>query len=153
MKLLAPPSSIARRIALAEAAISDSNARLSLLRRDLRTATRETLRASRKPLIIGGVALVALGVIAYPRRHRIMGATRRMLGSPLVRTLSARLPLLGMFLPLLSRVEHPHPDASHHGPKASRADGGSTFVARLSAVLSIVLPLMTRMLPPPRPRD
>lgn len=151
MKLLDPPSSIAHRIALAEAAISNSNARLHLLKQDLRTATREKLRASRKPFIIGGVALLALGVIAYPRRHRIMGATRRALNSPMVRTLSARLPLLGMFLPLLNRAEHPRPGDSHQGPPARRADDGGTFVAKLSAVLSIVLPLMTRLLPP-RPR-
>lgn len=147
MKLLDPPSSVVNQIALAEASIADSNARLRLLRQDLRAATRQKMRASRKPLIFGGLALVALGVIAYPRRHRIMGATRRALNSPMVRTLSERLPLLGMFLPLLTRAEHEQQQVQGQRPP----HGGGTFVAKLSAVLSIALPLLARMLPP-RPR-
>ncbi|MFT3859552.1 MAG: hypothetical protein QM742_19305 [Aquabacterium sp.] len=133
MNPITDPSSIAQQISRTEAAIEASNQRLHDLKSHLRTSARQTLRASRKPLIIGGILVVALGVVLYPRRHQVMHQARRVANSPLVTTLLQRLPMLGMLLPLIGA--------------ARGQEGAASGGARMGALLSAALPLLARFMP------
>lgn len=133
MNPITDPSSIAQQISRSEAAIEASNQRLRELKSTLRRSARQTLRASRKPLIIGGVIAVTLGVVLYPRRHKVMRGVRRMANSPLLTTLLQRLPMLGMWLPLMGAVRSP--------------DGAASGGSRMAALLSAAMPLLARFMP------
>lgn len=133
MNPITDPSSIAQQISRSEAAIEASNQRLRELKSTLRSSARQTLRASRKPLIIGGVMVVALGVVLYPRRHKVMRGARRVANSPLVTTLLQRLPMLGLLLPVIGAVRS--------------QDGAASGGSRMAALLSAAMPLLARFMP------
>jgi hypothetical protein len=131
MNPITEPSNVAQRIARAEADIAASNARLHALRQHLRVSARHTLRASRKPLVIGGIALVATGLLLYPRRHAIASRVRLALHQPMVQSVLHRLPMVGVLLPMLITERKP---------------GERPSAAKLTALLSAALPLMSRFL-------
>jgi hypothetical protein len=103
MHPLHSPSNVAQQIASTQEAIDASNHRLHELRQDLGASARHSLSKSRKPLLIGGIALLAVGVLLYPKRHVIIHGARRLGRHPVVHALLQNLPLIGMALPWLTR--------------------------------------------------
>jgi hypothetical protein len=132
MNPITEPTNIAQRIAQTEAAIAASNARIQGLRQNLKASARRTLRGSPKPLIIGGIVLVATGLLVYPRRHAIARRARRVLDRPIWQTLIQRLPLIGLLMPLLSSAAH---------------RDGATPTSKWAALLTTALPLLSRFFP------
>ena len=135
MNPITAPSNVAQQIAWTESAIADSDARLSSLKQELRASARHALASSRKPLIIGGVALVALGLLLYPKRHAIAHRAQSVLHSPLFNGLLQKLPLIGVILPLLSSAKKQNDGQAPSGK------------ATATALISALVPLLTRLSP------